>query len=520
MDLNDRRWCRPLALLALALASCGAPAPPGAACARTSECGAGLECRFGRCRTGCVANRDCPIGASCLRLGDAAGVCGVAPDLGCETGVGRDCPDGLVCVDDQCERACTDASECPSDGACVPREPGAALLFCFDTRGGRPDAGAVDAAQLDAGVPRRATDGPYLVPSDVASAESFGASVALSADGMFAIVGAPNDTAGGSAGSARVFTRSGSTWGQQARLVPAGALGVGVGRAVALDAGATRAIVTSADSAYAFVRTGAVWTEEGELRRSGTAPSPNFGCAVALSDDGATAIVGMDADEPAGSARVFARTGTVWTEEAVLVPSEIAPGVGAIYGGAVAISADGSRALVGARSGSLEAVGARVFVRTGMTWSEEARLTWPASAARANTGGAVALSGDGARALVAPGPPGVPGDAAAGLFFTRTGTTWSEPSVVSTGYASTGVALCGDGSVGLAGIWNAVLVLAAGGSGWTVATSLAPRDEPGRGFGWHVALSADCRTALVGSWSGDVIAPPGTARIYELPRLP
>jgi len=66
----------------------------------------------------------------------------------------------------------------------------------------------------------------------------------------------------------------------------------------------------------------------------------------------------------------------VATEEASLMASDAA--ANDQIGNAVAVSADGTRALVGARfddvPGHTDPGSARVFVRSGMAWSEEAML--------------------------------------------------------------------------------------------------------------------------------------------------
>src|SRR5204862_498329 len=62
-------------------------------------------------------------------------------------------------------------------------------------------------------------EGPKLTASDEQGPGTFGASVALSADGNTALVGGPADNA--SNGAAWVFTRSGETWTQQgSKLTP------------------------------------------------------------------------------------------------------------------------------------------------------------------------------------------------------------------------------------------------------------------------------------------------------------
>lgn len=143
---------RAAALASVALvfvAACqGSALDVGASCTRAAECATGT-CAFGRCRPGCEENRDCPSGASCLIDESGVGACSVAVDLGCETGIGRACAEGLVCVGDRCERRCTSAAECPSDGQCLPASSGG-VSFCFDPRG-EPDAGVPPDAAVDAG---------------------------------------------------------------------------------------------------------------------------------------------------------------------------------------------------------------------------------------------------------------------------------------------------------------------------------------------------------------------------------
>src|SRR5206468_1058659 len=112
----------------------------------------------------------------------------------------------------------------------------------------------------------------------------------------------------------------------------------------------------------------------------------NFGIAVALSADGTRALVGASnhnrqANLPGfatGSAYVFARTGTTWTQEASFIVTGIPQNH--YFGGSVALSADGSRALVGElweTAGTImapESGSVHVFARVGATWTEEATL--------------------------------------------------------------------------------------------------------------------------------------------------
>src|SRR5262249_41013414 len=140
----------------------------------------------------------------------------------------------------------------------------------------------------------------------------FGYSVALSADGETALIGARYDTS--DAGAAWVFTQSGSTWAQQGpKLVATGHIGEGefahvgegeFGGSVALSAdGGTALIGGPADdddkgAAWVFKRTGSTWAQQGaKLTGGGEAEAGRFGSSVALSEGGDTALVGGPVDD-------------------------------------------------------------------------------------------------------------------------------------------------------------------------------------------------------------------------------
>ena len=152
-----------------------------------------------------------------------------------------------------------------------------------------------------------------------------------------------------------------------------------------------------------FTRAGESWTQQGERIR------PTFngtgGVSVALSGDGSTALIG----DPKGSeVVVYVASGETWTEQAKLATGEVSPN--SLFGSAVALSADGETALVGAPDdGKVGQVynhpgAALLFTRSGATWTQQGfKLTGPHGA----LGEAVAISGDGDEALMEPaGRPG------------------------------------------------------------------------------------------------------------------
>lgn len=154
------------------------------------------------------------------------------------------------------------------------------------------------------------------------------------------------------------FVRSGSTWTEQAKLIaPDGAAYDAFGGSVAVR-GNTAVVGASGDavgtpperiygagSAYVFVRSGSTWTLQTKLLAPDLASNDYFGYSVAM--DGNTVLVGAVGDDApqgsnAGSAYVFVRSGTTWTEQAVLNASDATAGA---FGWAVDIS--GNIAVVG-----------------------------------------------------------------------------------------------------------------------------------------------------------------------------
>ncbi|MFZ4431448.1 MAG: FG-GAP repeat protein, partial [Phycisphaerales bacterium] len=116
-------------------------------------------------------------------------------------------------------------------------------------------------------------------------------------------------------------------------LHPAGAAGDEFGNAVAVD-GDTMVVGAPSDdvgangdqgSAHIYRWTGSGWTFEATLTATGGAAFDQFGYSVALSGD--TALVGARSDDVGansvqGSAYVFTRSGSTWTQQAQLTASD------------------------------------------------------------------------------------------------------------------------------------------------------------------------------------------------------
>ncbi len=249
-----------------------------------------------------------------------------------------------------------------------------------------------------------------LTAADGAAVDLFGYSVALSGD--TAVFGArfdDDDVNGVDSGSAYVFTRSGTTWSLQAKLTAAdGAAGDQFGYSVAI-AGDTVVITANADdddvngvdsgSAYVFTRSGTTWSQQAKLTGADGAAGDLFGVRVAISGD--TALIGARFDDDdingvdSGSAYVFTRSGTAWSQQAKLTAADGA--AGDWFGYSVALSGD--TALIGAHFvdddvNGIDSGAAFVFTRSGTAWSQYAKLTPADGAAGDQFGGRVAMSGN------------------------------------------------------------------------------------------------------------------------------
>jgi len=229
-----------------------------------------------------------------------------------------------------------------------------------------------------------------------------GDSVALSGDGLMLAVGAPNESGGGkgvngnqddtsvySAGAVYVYTRrnTNSPWTQQAYVKASNPqAGAELGHVVSLsadgntmavsayfEASAARGIdgnqnddsIPQAGAAYVFTRRGTAWSQQAYIKASNTGEAgtdgnfgdgDQFGFSLSLSDDGNTLAVGANAEDSnatgingnqqdnsmqsAGAAYLFVRSGTTWTQQAYVKAPNTAANVQ--FGYSVALSADGN----------------------------------------------------------------------------------------------------------------------------------------------------------------------------------
>ncbi|WP_437984572.1 FG-GAP repeat protein [Sorangium sp. So ce117] len=405
------------------------------------------------------------------------------------------------------------------------------------------DTGAVYPVVVD---PLVWTEEEKLLPGDGTASSLFGRSVAISGD--TAVVGAPYTatTVGGvlrANGGVYVFTRSGSTWTQQAKLTcgdpgineGCGWLGHSVaisGDTIAASAPAKRGTggASSVGAVYVFVGSGSSWTLEQKLYASHAVAGDAFGWSVAL--DGDTLVASSDSHDHSavndGAAWVFTRSGSTWTEQQELIPDDAAQSDG--FGRSVSISGDSI--VVGSPQDdapSSNQGSAYVFVRSGSSWTQQAKLVSFGTGSGTYFGESVAINGD--TVLVGAynywNPLNTSG---AAYVFVRSGSSWTGQQVLApTGAAAwdsfgISVAIQGDraviGATGgdAASVSNtgAAYVFERSGSTWTQQQELFASDGASYdNFGNSVALDGD--TVVVGASSDDDFgSDSGSAYVFVL----
>jgi hypothetical protein len=379
----------------------------------------------------------------------------------------------------------------------------------------------------------------YLKASNTNGGDSFGYSVALSADGDTLAVGAVGESSpavgvGGNqadnffvaAGAVYVFKRVGGLWSQEAYIKASNTnSGDNFGYSVALSAdGDTLAVgayfedslatgiggdqfnngMTGSGAVYVLTRSGGVWSQQAYVKASNTGALDHFGGSVALSgdgdtlavgaygeDSGATGVGGDQADNSApdsGAVYVLTRSGGVWSQQAYVKASNT--GAGDSFGLSVALSGDGDTLAVGATAEDSGATGingnpsddsaaqsgaAYVLGRSAGVWSQQAYVKASNTGAGDSFGYSLALSADGGTLAV-----GAPGE------------------------NSSAVGIGGDQANSSAAGAGAVYVLVRGAGVWSQQAYIkASNTGANDSFGVSAALSADGGTLAVGASGED-----------------
>jgi hypothetical protein len=277
--------------------------------------------------------------------------------------------------------------------------------------------------------------------------------------------------------------------------------------------------VGGAGSAYVLRRAGTGWDEEQKLQASDLASGDFFGEAVFV--DGELAIVGAPADDlfglNSGSAYIFRRAGTAWTQEEKLIPSDGA--ASDAFGFRVSVDSETEVAVVTAINHSDGAVGFRtsaayVFRNGPSGWQEEKKLLPGDPAPGDNFGYGVSIRDN----VILVGDPdigsGLPG---AAYVFRKAGTDWVQEQKLVPGdvapldnfgwavFVSGNLAIVG--SVGDDDAGNrsgSAYIFRSNAASWIEEAKLTAADgAPEDRFGFSVSISGEEEVAVVGAWLHD-----------------
>lgn len=289
------------------------------------------------------------------------------------------------------------------------------------------------------------------------------------------------------------------------------------GNTLVIGANANGGAVAGPGFASVFVRNGSSWTLQQKLTANDGAAEDAFGSAVAIAGD--TIVVGAFADgvgtnQSQGSAYVFVRNGTTWTQQQKLTAADGASFD--IFGRTVAISGD--TVAVGASSSNIDLNvdqgAAYIFVRSGAVWTQERKLTAADGAASDFFGDSIAIAGDTVIVGATEDTSGTNTQQGSAYVFVRTGTAWAQEQKITAGdgtafdYFGFSVALSGNTAVigtlqdvGTNFQQGSAYVYVRSGSSWTQQQKLLAADgAAGDSFGNSVAVNGD--TLLLGA-AGD-----------------
>jgi hypothetical protein len=419
--------------------------------------------------------------------------------------------------------------------------------------------------------------------------------------GAKGINGSQKDDSMGGAGAVYMFTRAaaGKPWAQQAYIKasnPDGYDSFGFTLALSADGNTLAVGAAREDSAargingnqsdntaedagavYVFARRGNTWSQQAYVKASNADAGDQFGWSLTLSDDGNTMAVGASTEasnakgvngdqvnnsaQNAGAVYVFTRTGTAWSQQAYLKGAQTE--AGDLFGFCVDLSSDGNTLAIcgydedGGSSGingdesdnSKNGSGcAYIFVREGNAWRQttyfkQSNINHPQDA----FGSGIAISGDGKTVVVDAADedglvPGINqeqyggqqiGDNSNGALyvFVNTNGVWSQQAYIKPSNIRTNdqfgirLAVSRDGNVLAASSMlqsgggrgvnasqqdfsadesGAVYVFTRTGATWTQRAYLkSPNSDAYDEFGSALALSGDANTLAVAAWGED-----------------
>lgn len=334
----------------------------------------------------------------------------------------------------------------------------------------------------------RNTAGSWVVEDTITnntfvSTDKVGTAMAVSEDGDSIALGAPGNVFGGNAvGAVFLMQQVNEVWSLETTLrATGGAAGDLFGTSVVMHSSGKTLLIgapgslTGSGAVYVFSKLSGSWVQEAKLVAPDAAVNDSFGQSVSLNADMTVALVGAPNNKPlaskTGAAYLFRKVSSTWQYVTKLYP--VLQTANALFGSAVAISADGAESYIGAPGQVVDALvngSVTLFITDdGSHWTEKESYRPVTAEAGQGFGGALVINADSTRMLI-----GAKNKLNRGAFylFDRMNAVWSltaqrDAVVPRTGALfGTAVALTADGRVGLVGAPADTGVIAGGGAAY------------------------------------------------------
>lgn len=264
-----------------------------------------------------------------------------------------------------------------------------------------------------------------LTSSNIQKSDKFGSAIALSGDGKTAVISSPGKE---KFGAVYVFEKTDNEWIEVAELEASDRnQGDYFGYSVSISFSGDVILVSSyktkdkGGSAYIFVKQEKAWREEAKLTSSSV--SDCFGSKVAISSNGKIVLVGAPGyDSDTGAVYIFTKDQQKWIEVKKIMASDAKSK--SRFGFSLDLSADQSTLIVGAYRSDGKRGSAYIFRMNPFPDKEISKLISTERTAKSYFGYSVALSSDGSKALV--GACGEQGHKGSCYLFVKDLNNWRE----------------------------------------------------------------------------------------------
>jgi hypothetical protein len=360
-------------------------------------------------------------------------------------------------------------------------------------------------------------------PSPSADNSWVGAAVAMSKDGLWAVIGKPFFN--GTQGRFEVWRYISGAWTFSQEIIPNGVTTNWYAACeVTISSDGTYIAVAGTYSAsnrvWVYVRSGTTYSlqqEIGSLFNSFSEPGSGYGWDkyLSFSDAGDMLAIGDVAQSTyTGRVHIYTRTASTWSIKGIIDNPALTTNT--YFGNSLHLSGSGTRIVIGRAYDSVTAnsSGAVVVMTTsngGSTWTVEQTIKSPNVGASFYFGGSVGMDTAGERIVVGEyGATNSGSSAGKAYVYLRTGTTWAleatfSPNTAGTGYVGASVDMSGDGTHCLIGepgtgtvVGGQALLYQRSGTTWTLVQTIRETTGANNGnrFGWSVALGNDPRGNL------------------------